>query len=155
MRGQPRRVAADARCAHFFDQCAQTGSERMDNDEILTAGYWGVLTAVEAGAPYAVPVIYGWDGQAAYVLMQPGRKERALRGCTAACLSVCAGDGGTVLVRGRGEWVEELTKKAHAADVVRRQMAGRRAPSIRDAARLVRAQVLKLVPLEVTRLEAP
>lgn len=127
----------------------------MNSDAVLAAGYWAILTAVEAGAPYAVPVIYGWDGSAAYVLMQPGRKERALRACADACLSVPAGAGASVLIRGRGEWVDELTRKAHAADVVRRQMAGRRAPSVRDAARLVRAHVMKLVPHEVLWMDAP
>ncbi len=127
----------------------------MSDDDVLGSGYWGVLTVVEAGGPYAVPVIYGWDGGIAYVLMQAGRKERALRADAWASLSVPDGTGGTVLVRGRVEWLEELTQKVQAADVVRRQMEGRRAPSARDAARFIRARVIKLVPEEVVRLEPP
>src|SRR5690606_40739786 len=102
-----------------------------------------------------VPVIYGWDDGVAYVLMQAGRKERALRAQSGACLTVPDGAGGSVLVRGRAEWLEELTQKVHAADVVRRQMEGRRAPSARDAARFIRARVMKLVPEQVVRMEAP
>lgn len=114
---------------------------------LLARHFWGVLTAVDGAAPYAVPVIYGWDGRAAYVLMLPGRKEQLLRAHPHACLSVIDGvDGGSVLLRGRAEWVEALPAKVHAADVVRRQMAGRRAPSVRDAARLVHACILRLVP---------
>lgn len=127
----------------------------MSDDDVLAAGYWGVLTVVDAGGPYAVPVVYGWEAGAAYVLMQPGRKERALRADPGASLSVPDGAGGSVLVRGRVEWLEDLTQKVHAADVVRRQMEGRRTPTARDAARFIRARVMKLVPDEVVRMEAP
>lgn len=173
-------------CLHgvrIFSTTVQRRGERVEPQEILSAEYWAILTVLDTGAPYAVPVVYGWDGSAAYVLMQPGRKQRALRAQPVACLSVPVtpdardaqsppaglpdapggargalsprgmGGGGTVLVRGRCEWVDELVGKAHAADVVRRQMAGRRAPSVRDAARLVRADVLKLVPEEIRWVE--
>ncbi len=137
----------------IFATSARGATERMSDETILAAGYWAVLTAVEAGAPYAVPVIYGWDGGAAYVLMQAGRKERALRVEPWASLTVPDGAGGSVLMRGRVEWLEELGQKVHAADVVRRQIEGRRAVSVRDAGRFLRARVIRLVPTEVLRLE--
>ena len=126
---------------------------------LLARNVWGVLATADGGAPYAVPVIYGWDGRDIFILMLPGRKERVLRAHPAACLTVIEQSrtevGASVAVSGAVHFVEDLAGKVRAADVVRRQMAGRRAPSLRDAARLAHARIACLAPRRFTLLPAP
>jgi nitroimidazol reductase NimA-like FMN-containing flavoprotein (pyridoxamine 5'-phosphate oxidase superfamily) len=136
---------------------ASAGGEALGADvaeAVLARNYWGVLGTVEAAGPYAVPVIYGWDGEALYVLMRAGRKATNLHARGAASLLVVEREGGvparSVLVLGAVEWVRDMGGMMHAANVVRRQMAGRRQPSVRDVARLLHASIARLVPAEVS-----
>ena len=50
---------------------------------LLRKGEYGVLSMVDGGVPYAVPVSYVWDGQSSvYVHCAPeGRKLRCLSAC--------------------------------------------------------------------------
>jgi nitroimidazol reductase NimA-like FMN-containing flavoprotein (pyridoxamine 5'-phosphate oxidase superfamily) len=120
---------------------------------LLERNFWGVLATTLEGRPYAVPVIYGWDGRSFYVLMEEGRKARTIEANPQVCLTVAErGEDGwrSAIIAARVEWVKGLPRRLRAVDIVRRQMVGRRAPSVRDAGRLARARIARLVPEVVT-----
>lgn len=127
--------------------------DRAEIEEILRATSWGVIATAIDGEPYAVPIIFGWDGEAFYVINGPGRKIRNMEANPRVCLTIAEVEGKgqrwrSVVVRGTVEFVG-IGGLLHAADVVRKQL-GDYTPSVRDAAALAKAKVIKLVPEEIT-----
>lgn len=125
---------------------------RAEVDGFLAARTWGMLATADADGPYAVPVSYGWDGEALYVATGPGRKLRHLESSPALCLTVPAVEGGDrwrcVVARGRAVPVDGTAARIRALALVHRQRDAR--SSLVDAARAARARVFRLVPAELT-----
>ena len=125
-------------------------------DEIanfLERHHWGILATSLHDQPYAVPVVYGWDGQSLYFASAPGRKAEILRVNPRVCFTIPdvhdASKGWTsVVVTGRIEWVEDVAGKLAAFNILRKQVPG--SPRLSDAARLARASVASILVETVT-----
>jgi uncharacterized protein len=128
---------------------------RAEIETILGRNWWGVLATTLNGEPYGVPVAYGYDGDALYIATGPGRKLANLMANPLACFTITevgAGDAGwcSVIVAGEATPIESLAERLRALNVLRRQVAGHRTASPRDAATAARASVIRLVPEERT-----
>lgn len=123
---------------------------------IVARNFWGVLSTVGDGQPYAVPIIYGYDG-AFYAVVRDGRKLRNLDENPRACLNVVettamAKTWRSALALGRVEWLVDDGAVASALEVIRDQYPGQPTRSGASVAAL-RAQgfrVMKLVVDELT-----
>lgn len=123
--------------------------------DLIQRNNWGVLATSAYDQPYAVPVIYGFDGEFFYVANSPGRKVRNLEANPSVCLTIAEVENGgvrwrSVVVIGRVEWIEEVSGRLHAFNVLRKQHGDRPRRSVRDAARLARARVVRIIPTEIT-----
>ena len=137
------------------EDAPRRGPREMTRGEVhafLAARTWGMLATADADGPYAVPVSYGWDGEALYVATGPGRKLRHLESSPALCLTVPGVEGGDrwrcVVARGRAESVDGTAARLRALALVHRQRDAR--PSLADAARAARARVFRIAPAELT-----
>lgn len=123
---------------------------------LLERNWWGTLAVAADARPYAVPVVYGWDGRDFYVANTPGRKARTLEVNPAVCLTVVeVEDRGrswrSVVVEGRAESVSGPRGYLTALQALRRQVGKEGPPpSPADLARLARARVIRIVPEEVS-----
>ena len=124
--------------------------------EFIKNGYWGVMALAQQDEPYGVPIIYGYDAQdgSFYIANGPGRKiEMALANPRCTLTVVEVDEYGkrwrSVIVRGRLELVEDMSAKLHAFNILRKQMPRGSTPSVRDAARLAKAKVIRVVPDEI------
>lgn len=117
---------------------------------LLERNVWGVLTTVESNGPYAVPVIYGWDGARFHVVTLRGRKAANLDESSATWLTVMEEDGSgwrrVVMGPTDAAWTRGLAARLRSVEVLRGQMKGRRAASAADAARIAAARFLTLTP---------
>jgi nitroimidazol reductase NimA-like FMN-containing flavoprotein (pyridoxamine 5'-phosphate oxidase superfamily) len=133
-----------------------TAVREMDDREIrefLRSQWWGVLSTVGPGGPYAVPVGFGFEGRAVHVAMGPGRKLRRLEQVGEACLTVAQVENGdrwcSVVVCGAAVPVEGLLERGLALRAIHRQRSGI-TPSANDLVRAARARVFRLETREVT-----
>lgn len=127
--------------------------DRAEIEEILQATSWGVIATAVDDEPYAVPIVFGWDGEAFYVINGPGRKIRNIEANPRVCLTIAEVEGKgqrwrSVVVRGTVEFVG-IGGMLHAAEVVRKQL-GEYRPSVREAAALAKAKIIRIVPEEIT-----
>jgi uncharacterized protein len=90
--------------------------------EVLRGQRMCVISLVDAGAPYAVPVYYGFDGESLYLGVSEGRKTRALDADPQVYLTVTeAGEGDrwrSVAVFGRAVTVNDPLERARAIEVL-------------------------------------
>jgi uncharacterized protein len=118
---------------------------------------WGVLATQGADFPYAVPVSYGFDGEAVYVATRAGQKARYLGENGAVCLTVLQVEDGarwsSVVVRGSATPVHDLRGKLHAVATLVRQRRGGTPLTAADLARLRGARIFRITPLEVSGRE--
>ena len=132
----------------------------LDDDEmraIVGRNYWGVLSTVgDDDQPYAIPIIYGFDG-AFYSVLRDGRKMQNMDGNPRVCMNVVevenmAKTWRSVLAFGRAEWVEQDDEMRAAIDVIRGQYPGlpTRSGGGMDALRAQGFRVLRLVVDEMT-----
>lgn len=137
---------------------ARTGGARaLAQPEIaamVARNWWAILCTAADGGPYAVPVAYGEDDGVFYVASKTGRKIDNLETNPMACLTVTEVESGSdwscVVVTGRVEWVDRPLEALTALRALRRQCRRSLPTSVKDAARLLDAKVLRLVPVEVT-----
>jgi uncharacterized protein len=132
------------------------GSRAMGEEEIaafLAERRWGLLAISGDGAPYAVPVSFGWDGCDLYLASGPGRKLDHLRESGAACLTVVDVTHGelwrSVVARGRTEPVAGINGRLRAIRLLARAR-GPGAPRREDLQRLMHATFFRLRPEELT-----
>ena len=131
--------------------------EAGDIDAIVARNYWGVLSTVDAdGQPYAVPIIYGYDG-AFYSVLRDGRKLQNIDANPRVCLNVVeveqmAKTWRSVLAFGTAEWVEDDDAMRAAIDVIRAQYPGQptRSGGGTEALRAQGFRVMKMVVSEMT-----
>ncbi len=62
--------------------------EEAEVKEILKASRLGVLALCESYRAYAIPLFYGYDGEAVYFHCHPGMKDEYFRSTEEACMVV-------------------------------------------------------------------
>lgn len=114
-----------------YDQAAFAARPLADEEvlEVVARNFIAVIATVSDGQPYAVPIIYGYDDDAFFALLAPGRKSRNMEANPRVCLTIVdAGEGEgrwrSVVVTGRASWVEGLVKLGHALNAIRKQYPG-------------------------------
>ena len=122
--------------------------------ELLARNCWGVLSMSIADEPYAVPVIYGYDGRQFVFANGPGRKVDTLNRNPRVCLVIAEVEESgkrwrSVVVRGEVEWIEGVADRLHAFNLLRQQIPFT-AQRLRDAAKIAHAPVARIVPREIT-----
>lgn len=122
----------------------------------LEANRWGVLATVADGQPYAVPLIYGWNGETLYFVASAGRKVDNLQRNPDVCFTVTeVREGGhrwrSVIVHGRAELVDDVAGKFSALRALRGHLSVSVTDvTLSDVAALAHARVIRLQPNEVT-----
>jgi nitroimidazol reductase NimA-like FMN-containing flavoprotein (pyridoxamine 5'-phosphate oxidase superfamily) len=124
--------------------------------ELLERNWWGILSTMGETHPYAVPVVYGYDGEHFYIASRSGRKIDHIEIRSGVCLNVVEvgnpGDHWTsVLITGQAELVGDA--KGHLAAILAlRRQAGITARNVdpRDLARMAAARVIRVLPTEMT-----
>ncbi|MEX2283264.1 MAG: pyridoxamine 5'-phosphate oxidase family protein [Gemmatimonadota bacterium] len=127
---------------------------RSEIDQLIQRNCWGVLSLAQGNEPYAVPVIYGYDGDAFVFANGPGRKVDIIDANPRVCLVITEVEEAgkrwrSVLVRGMVEWIDDVTGKLSAFNTLRKQVpaSGTR---VRDGAKLASARVARLRADEIT-----
>lgn len=132
----------------------------LDDDEIraiVARNFWGVLSTVGPdGQPYAVPIIYGYDG-AFYSVLRDGRKLTNIDANPRVCINVVeieemAKRWRSVLAFGTARWIDDDEGMRAAIHVIRAQYPGppARSGGTTDALRSQGFRVMKLVVDEMT-----
>ncbi len=148
----------DDRASASERRMRQFSSRELRSDEVeefLRAHSWGVLGTSLDDVPYAVPVIYGYDGEDFYVIMVQGKKTGILAENPRVSLTVVdvqepGMDWRSVIIDGRVEWVTGVRGWLHAMVTLRRQRGNEAGASLKEAKRLARAKVARIVPDEIT-----
>ena len=127
---------------------------REEIDALLARNCWGVLAMIEDATPYAVQIIYGYNGTDFVFANGPGRKLNVLRQNPHVSLVITEVEEQgkrwrSVIVKGTIEWIEDLGAKLTAFNTLRRQMPFS-AQRIRDVTKIASAKVARLVPGEIT-----
>jgi len=128
--------------------------DRAEIDALLQRNCWGVLALSVNDEPYGVPVIYGYDGETLVFANGPGQKLAMLEQNPRVTFTVVEVEEygrrwRSVIVKGRVEWIEDLTAKLSAFNTLRKQIPFS-AQRMRDASKLASARVARLVPSEIT-----
>ncbi len=124
-------------------------------DALLARSWWGSLATVEKDGPYAVPVIYGYDGQDFYVASRPGRKISNLEQNPAVCLTVVQAESlgaawSSVVVLGNADLVHGFPGHMAAIRALRGQVGRSGKVTPRDVGRMAQARVIRISPREIT-----
>jgi nitroimidazol reductase NimA-like FMN-containing flavoprotein (pyridoxamine 5'-phosphate oxidase superfamily) len=127
---------------------------RAEIDQLIGRNFWGVLAMSLHDEPYAVQIIYGFDGQNFVFANANGRKLATLQENPRVSLVITEVEEygkrwRSVVARGRVEFIQDLGPKLAAFDTLRKQIPIT-PQRVRDAAKLVTAQVARLVPSEIT-----
>ncbi len=133
-------------------------SREMTDEEIeefLARSWWGSLSTVEKDGPYAVPVIYGYNGRDFYVASRPGRKISNLEKNPAVCLTVVEAESlgaawSSVVVLGNADLVHGFRGHVAAIRALRGQVGRSGKVTPRDVARMSQARVIRISPREIT-----
>lgn len=100
--------------------------------ELLAGGRWGMLAVVGDEGPYAIPMAYGWDGEALYIGVSEGLKTALLDRDPRCSFTVCETGGGeawrSVIVAGTAAWLSTPEERMKAGQALRRQHAPKDAP---------------------------
>lgn len=123
-------------------------------EQLIARNYWGVLAMSLEDEPYAVPVIYGFDGGRFVFANAPGRKVRTLEQNPRVSLVITEVQQQgkiwrSVVARGRVEWLEDSAARASAFEALRRQIGGSGARE-REQSVLDRARLARLIPSELS-----
>jgi uncharacterized protein len=150
--------AADDRAGASERRMRQFASRALADDEVATflrEHSWGVLATSLDDVPYSVPVIYGYDGRVFYIIMIQGKKTGILQQNPKVCLTIPdvrepGMQWSSVVVSGEVEWVTDVKGWLSAIITIRRQRGNDAGASLKEAARLARTRVARLVPEEIT-----
>ncbi|HSL71518.1 MAG TPA: pyridoxamine 5'-phosphate oxidase family protein [Longimicrobiales bacterium] len=143
--------------AHSEQPGGSRKPRHLDQDEIdalIARNCWGVLAMVSDGTPYAVQIIYGYDGHSFVFANGPGRKVDVLEDNPQVSLVITEVEEHgkrwrSVVVKGTVEWIEDFTARLSAFNTLRKQIPFS-AQRMRDAAKLASAKVARIVPSEIT-----
>jgi nitroimidazol reductase NimA-like FMN-containing flavoprotein (pyridoxamine 5'-phosphate oxidase superfamily) len=96
--------------------------ELTESHEIIARQRMCVVSMIDGGAPYAVPVYYGFDGESIYLGVAEGRKTRALDADPQVYVLITeAGDGDrwrSVAIAGRARSLAEPGERAQGIEVL-------------------------------------
>lgn len=149
--GEDRASASERRMRQFSSR----GLEEHEVEAFLEDHSWGVLGTSLDDVPYAVPVIYGYDGRDFYVIMVKGKKTAILERNPEVSLTVVdVQEPGmvwrSVIIAGRVEWVTDVKGWLHAMITLRKQRGNDAGATLKEAKRLARARVARIVPTQIT-----
>ena len=123
---------------------------------IVTRNYWAVLSTIGDAQPYAVPIIYGYDG-AFHAVLRDGRKVRNMETNPHVCLNVVevqdmAKTWRSVLAIGRASFIETDEEMRAAIEVIRAQYPGlpTRSGATMEGLRSQGFRVLRMDVVEMT-----
>ena len=128
--------------------------DRREIDLLLERNCWGVLSLALGDEPYAVPVIYGYDGNAFVFANAPGRKVEIIDANPRVCLVITEVEEAgkrwrSVIARGTVEWIDDIAGKLSAFNLLRKQVPAS-TQRVRDATKLASARVARLRTDELT-----
>jgi hypothetical protein len=96
--------------------------ELAECHEIILRQRMGVISMLDAGGPYAVPVYYGFDGDSLYLGVSEGRKTRALDADPRVFITIVEpGEGDrwrSVAIAGRARSVTDAEERARGIEVL-------------------------------------
>jgi nitroimidazol reductase NimA-like FMN-containing flavoprotein (pyridoxamine 5'-phosphate oxidase superfamily) len=146
------RAGASERRMRQFESRALAEAEV---EAFLQEHSWGVLATSLEDVPYSVPVIYGYDGRVFYIIMIRGKKTGILERNPKVCLTIPdvrepGMQWSSVVVSGDVEWVTDVKGWLSAIITIRRQRGNDAGASLKEAARLARTRVARIVPTEIT-----
>ncbi len=134
------------------------GSRPLDEDEIrdcLERNWWGVLSTLGEEYPYAVPVVYGSDGEHFYIASRAGQKVENIKVRSGVCLNVIEVEDlsrqwTSVLVTGQAELISE--PRGHLTAILALQRQARRVGPMtaKDISRMAAARVIRISPAAIT-----
>lgn len=147
----------------------ETGSEspsgrrgaarELDAEEmraVVARNFWAVLSTVDGDQPYAVPIIYGFDG-AFYAVLRDGRKLRHMDANPRVCMNIVevaelAKTWRSVLVLGTVAFIATDEDMRAAIEVIRAQYPGlpTRSGATMDGLRAQGFRVMKVTVSEMT-----
>jgi nitroimidazol reductase NimA-like FMN-containing flavoprotein (pyridoxamine 5'-phosphate oxidase superfamily) len=123
-------------------------------ERLIARNFWGVLAMSLQDEPYAVPVIYGFDGAHFVFANAPGRKVATLEQNPRVSLVITEVEEHgkawrSVVAKGSVEWLHDAATRESAFESLRRQIgsAGARA---REQSALDRARLARLIPTALT-----
>jgi nitroimidazol reductase NimA-like FMN-containing flavoprotein (pyridoxamine 5'-phosphate oxidase superfamily) len=133
-------------------------SREMTDEEVadlLERSWWGSLSTVEEDGPYAVPVIYGWDGEHFYIASRAGRKIDNLEQNPAVCLTVVEATGlgepwHSVVALGDATLVHGFRGHVKAVRALRKQVGREGKVTKESVARMAAAKVIRVEPRQIT-----
>ncbi len=97
--------------------------------DLVARNFIAVLATAAAAQPYGVPLIYGFQDNAFYAVLSPGRKISNIQENPHVCVTIVeTKDVGklwkSVVAMGTASFVEDDLERARALDVIRRQSPG-------------------------------
>lgn len=124
-------------------------------EELLARSWWGSLATIEKDGPYAVPVIYGYNGRDFYVASRPGRKISNLEKNPAVCLTVVEAESlgaawSSVVVLGNADLVHGFRGHVAAIRALRGQVGRSGKVTPKDVDRMAEARVIRISPRKIT-----
>lgn len=139
---------------HVTPKISRAALSDADSRRLIERNCWGVLAMVDGNQPYAVPVMYGYDGATLVFINGPGHKVELLRANPRVCLVIAevidqGREWRSVLVRGNVKWVQESETREAALELLRTQMPFP-AERLNDAAAIARAPIGRIIPTEIT-----
>ena len=114
-------------------QAKRSRTSRPLTDEevsgLIARNFVAVLATAADGQPYAVPLIYGFQDNAFYAVLSPGRKIRNIEQNPNVCLTVVeTAELGklwkSVVALGTASFVQDEAAVANGLEVIRRQYPG-------------------------------
>jgi nitroimidazol reductase NimA-like FMN-containing flavoprotein (pyridoxamine 5'-phosphate oxidase superfamily) len=111
---------------------------------LIARNYLAVVATVGDGEPYAIPLIYGCEGDRFYFVTGAGRKTRNIEAQPVVCITIVetaehAKKWQSVIASGAVVWVTEEEAVNHALAVMKRQYPARSERSSGGAGALARA----------------
>ncbi len=96
---------------------------------IVARNFIAILSTVGEGQPYAIPFIYGFDDQAFFAVLSPGRKARNIENNARVCVTIVETEDNakrwrSVIALGTASWVDGVMKLGHALNTIRKQYPG-------------------------------
>ena len=129
--------------------------DAVDREAVIARNWWGTLATAIDGQPYGVPVVYGYDGEHFYVASAAGRKVEVVEANPLISLTIVevspdASGWSSVIALGCVDFVQDPASYLKALKALRRQRGYTGTVGPKDALRMARARVMRILPAEIT-----
>jgi uncharacterized protein len=133
---------------------SRTALDEAEIQALLARNCWGVLAMSINDTPYAVPIIYGYDGEQFVFANGPGQKLETLKANPVVCLVIAEVENAgkvwrSVVAKGRVDWITDEAQRLVAFELIRQQM-GFTAERAEDAEKIATAPLARIIPTEIT-----